>query len=149
MNSKKSIVRRDLDSVFGEWRKFLEPVTVGFDTLFDDLYGLAGRTAGYPPYNITQEGGSIIVEVALAGWKKEDILVQVEDSVLTVQSKEQEAKEESTTVLYKGIAKRSFTLKFRLAEAHEVTYAAMSEGMLRVEVSPKVVTPTVNYIEIQ
>ena len=65
----------------------LAPFTVGFDSLFDRLFDLDTSSTGYPPYDIIKtKEHSYVIEMALAGFSKNDIKIETSDGVLTVKS---------------------------------------------------------------
>jgi len=110
----------------------LTPYAVGFDRVFDQLQNYASHNAtssGFPPYNIRKEGEfSYVIDMALAGFSKDDIEVEVADGLLTVRSvKENEENEES---IYRGISYRKFNRKFTLADEIVVKDASLENGML-------------------
>ena len=110
----------------------LTPYAVGFDRVFDQLQNYASHNAtssGFPPYNIRKEGEfSYVIDMALAGFSKNDIEVEVADGLLTVRSvKENEENEES---IYRGISYRKFNRKFTLADEIVVKDASLENGML-------------------
>ena len=118
------------------WDNFhkLAPHIVGYDRVFDTLGRLpdAGVT-GFPPYNIRKEGDyNYVVEMALAGFGKKDIEVEVADGVLTIRSVKENAEDEST--VYRGISYRKFERKFTLAEDLVVNDAKLENGMLAIEI---------------
>ena len=110
----------------------LTPYEVGFDRVFDQLQNYASHNAtssGFPPYNIRKEGEfSYVIDMALAGFSKDDIEVEVADGLLAVRSvKENEENEES---IYRGISYRKFNRKFTLADEIVVKDASLKNGML-------------------
>jgi len=110
----------------------LTPYAVGFDRVFDQLQNYASHNAtssGFPPYNIRKEGEfSYVIDMALAGFSKDDIEVEVADGLLAVRSvKENEENEES---IYRGISYRKFNRKFTLADEIVVKDASLENGML-------------------
>lgn len=111
------------------------PYAVGFDRTFDRLFDYATHQAtstGFPPYNIVKDGDyNYTIEMALAGYSKKDIEVEVADGVLSIKSiKESDGKENS---LYHGIANRQFTRKFTLADDIIVKDGKLEDGMLSIE----------------
>jgi molecular chaperone IbpA len=113
--------------------------SIGFDPVFDTLKALAKEktAASYPPYNISRNGETYIIEVALAGFSKKEIEVTVVDRTLTVSNAadakiptDSQIKKSGTEVLYQGIAKRAFTLNFALSEHIVVKEASMEDGTL-------------------
>ena len=95
----------------------LRPVTVGFDNVFDhfermiDDHNFNTMTAtNFPPYNIVKTGEyTYDVELALAGFSKDDIDVDYQDSMLTVKSKEKAKDADIDGMLHRGISKRWFS----------------------------------------
>jgi molecular chaperone IbpA len=80
----------------------LRPVTVGFDNIFDhfermfddDIFSVP--SVNYPPYNIVKTGSNTYdVEVALAGFSRDDIDVEFADGMLTIRSKDRKESEEA------------------------------------------------------
>ena len=119
----------------------LRPFTVGFDDMFNHFDHMVDHlphmTANnYPPYNIVKTGSlTYDIEVALAGYGKKDITVNFEDNILkieSVKSKEEKEVEDNEGVLHQGIAKRSFSKSFTIAEDVEVKGAELKDGLLRV-----------------
>ena len=117
------------------WDNFhkLSPHIVGFDRVFDNLTRLpeVGAT-GFPPYNIRKEGDyNYVIEMALAGFGKKDIEVEVAEGTLSVRSVKENTEDEST--VYRGISYRKFERKFTLAEDLIVNGATLENGMLTIE----------------
>jgi molecular chaperone IbpA len=89
------------------------------------------NSTNYPPYNLAQVGeDSYMIELALAGFKREDISVEQEKNVLTIKGSSES--ENETTYIHKGIGARSFARTFSLSEFMEVAAVAMSDGILKV-----------------
>jgi molecular chaperone IbpA len=90
----------------------------------------------YPPYNIVKTGSlTYNIEVALAGYGKKDITVNFEDNILkieSVKSKEEKEVEDNEGVLHQGIAKRTFSKAFTVAEDVEIKGAELKDGLLTV-----------------
>ena len=119
----------------------LRPFTVGFDDMFNHFDHMVDHlphlTANnYPPYNIVKTGSlTYDIQVALAGYSKKDISVSFENNILkieSVKSKEEKEVEDNDGVLHQGIAKRSFSKSFTIAEDVEVKGAELKDGLLRV-----------------
>jgi len=120
----------------------LKPFTVGFDDMFahfdhmvDHLPHMTAANS-YPPYDIVKTGSlTYDIQVALAGYSKKDISVSFEDNILkieSVKSKEEKEVEDNDGVLHKGIAKRSFSKGFTIADDVEVKGAELKDGLLKV-----------------
>ena len=119
----------------------LRPVTVGFDSVFDNFERMFSddffsASSNYPAYNIVKtKDNHYDVEVALAGFNKKDIKVSYADGKLFIESiKSDKAKEkdENGNVIHKGIAKRCFKKSFSVAENCEVKGAELKDGLLKV-----------------
>ena len=113
----------------------LTPYAVGFDRIFNNLNRFAdsnfSKSDGYPPYNIRKEGDyNFVIEMALAGFGKKDIEVEVVDSELSVRSVKENTIDEST--VYRGISYRKFERKFSLADDVLVKGASLENGMLTI-----------------
>ena len=117
----------------------MTPYAVGFDRQFDRLFDYvthqAESTGGYPPYNIQKtEDYKFEIEMALAGFSKKDIEIEVAEGVLTVKSmKDKDTGSTDDYTLYKGISQRNFTRKFTLADDIVVNGAKLDNGMLTIE----------------
>ena len=107
---------------------------VGFDSLFDELEKVSNfKENSYPSYNIEKTGDhSYEITVALAGFKETQLNIEVERSVLTISTLNEEPTEDRN-YLHKGIATRAFTKQFRLAENVEVDNASFENGLLVVK----------------
>ena len=103
--------------------------SIGWDTVFDDL--VHRTNSNFPPYNIISTDGGTEIELALAGYSKEDISVTFQDRILTISSSGVD-KEDDVKYNYKGVAKRAFTTKFSLGQHFEVQDVTMNNGMLHV-----------------
>jgi len=115
--------------------------SIGFDPIFSTLKKM---DVNYPPYNIIDSDDGTCIEVALAGYSKDDINVFIEDNILHVSYEKTETNEEN--MRYKGIAKRSFKRTFALSDAIEVKSATMIDGLLRIEL--KEITPETKRISV-
>jgi molecular chaperone IbpA len=113
------------------------PYSVGFETLFDRLGSLSTiDVKGYPYYNIKKaDDTQWVIELALAGFDKKDIKIDVKDGVMTIQG---EMKEEEGEYLHKGISTRKFSKSFSLAEYTEPKSAEMKNGILYVTLEQEV-----------
>ena len=117
----------------------LRPFTVGFDDVFENFERMFDGdvlnvpTVNYPPYNIVKTGDNTYdVELALAGFGKDDINVEYAENQLTIKSVKKEEKEEKEGVIHKGISKRHFARSFTIAEDVEVKGAELKDGLLIV-----------------
>jgi molecular chaperone IbpA len=100
-----------------------------FDMLDTNLNSMS--TGGYPPYNIKKEGDyKFSIEIALAGFGKDDIEVKVAESELSVKSVKENKDKEDT--VYRGISYRKFDRRFALADDIQVIDASLEHGMLTI-----------------
>ena len=111
--------------------------TIGYSSLAHQIRrGSTNPT--FPPYNIVKNGdGAHEIQVALAGYNKDDIeVMQDEDMVIlrTVKDLETDKDVKEDNFQYRGIAKRKFELKFSLGRNREVSSANMKDGMLIVDI---------------
>lgn len=110
--------------------------SIGYTSAFQELQELAkaAKSQSYPPYNITKfDGGKFMVQIALAGFRKEDISITLEERVLTVASEtEEDDNPKYGKVLHHGIAQRDFKQTFALAEYVEVDSAELKDGILSI-----------------
>ena len=113
----------------------LTPYAVGFDRIFDNLSRYTTdnvQSTGFPPYNIRKEGDyNYVIELALAGFGKKDIEVEVADGTLSVRSVKENSEDDST--VYRGISYRRFERKFTMADDIVVNGAKLENGMLTVD----------------
>lgn len=114
----------------------LQNVFVGFDRLAKAMVdaseiGTRALAQKYPPFNVKKsDENKYVIEMAVAGFGKEDIEIQLDNDRLVITgNKVEEAEEES---IYRGIASRSFTRSFALTDRVEVRNAELINGMLRI-----------------
>ena len=121
-------------SLFTDFNK-LTPYAVGYDRIFDHLSRYVDNnvtSTGFPPYNIRKEGDyNYVIEMALAGFGKKDIEVEVVESTLSIRSVKENEEDDSTQ--YRGISYRRFERKFTLADDLVVNGAALENGMLTID----------------
>ena len=121
----------------------LRPLTVGFDNVFDQLEYMMedrffekGTVGNFPPYNIVKTGENTYdVELALAGFNRNDIEVEYKENNLTVKSKKQDKADETDPdgdMIHRGISKRMFSRSFTIANDVEVKGAELKDGLLKV-----------------
>ena len=133
---------RDL-SIFNS----LRPFSIGFDNMFDQFESMLGNggltmQSNYPPYNIRKTGkDNYAIEIALAGFNKNDVEVEFEDNLLTVRTKQfnkseherQSAREiENGEIIHKGISQRQFARSFTIADDVKVNDAELKDGLLTI-----------------
>jgi len=125
---------KDIDKIFDAANRY----SVGFDDLFDRFHAYgSGTIAGqYPPYNIVKESTEKWrIEIALAGWNKDDIEVSTQQNVLLVKSKVQESKPDAEEYAHKGVASRTFSRGFNLSDDVEIGSIKHENGLLSIELN--------------
>lgn len=108
------------------------PFGVGLDSIFNRLDAMSGHNTSYPPYNIVKhDEANYEIEIALAGFKAEEIEVSTEQNILRVTSKV--AKRDSErTYLHKGLSKRSFNNSWQLSDDVRVSSVDFADGLLTI-----------------
>jgi molecular chaperone IbpA len=115
--------------------------SIGFDrmgSLLDTALRSEKTTGGYPPYDIEIRGDNqYAITLAIAGFERSELDIQVEKGVLSVRGKKDEDKTERS-YLYQGIANRAFERKFNLADHVEVSGADLNNGLLTISLVKEV-----------
>lgn len=106
---------------------------VGFDRLADLLDAATSEAAnGYPPYNIERIGENAYrIDIAVAGFKAEELSIEVKENLLTVQGRKA-ANDQVKRYLHRGLAERNFERRFQLADYVVVAEAQLADGLLSV-----------------
>ena len=106
---------------------------VGFDRLADLLDSATAEAAtGYPPYNIERTGDhEYRIEIAVAGFKPDELAIEVKEAVLVVQGRKA-ANDSERRFVHRGLAERNFERRFQLAEYVAVTDAQLADGLLSI-----------------
>lgn len=110
--------------------------SIGFDRLNDLFdYAMQSDTPNYPPYNIEKTGDHHYrIVVATAGFAEEELMINLENQVLTILGKPAEERTDNAIdFLHKGIARRSFKLSLRLDEHIEVQHANYENSLLKID----------------
>ena len=111
--------------------------TVGFDRLFDMLEnnGTGNGGENYPPFDLIKTGDNDYrIDLAVAGFKPDEIDITAQQNVLLVSGKKSEESEDrGSDYIYRGIATRSFERRFALADHIQVRGADLKDGLLAVE----------------
>jgi len=120
-----SVTPADFDRALG--------ITVGFDSMFDRLFGDSHRietASSFPPYNILKgEEEKYTIEMAVAGFSQEDLEIELKEGVLKISSKSEKEEKE---YLHRGIARRAFSRSFTLSDDIVVKGAELVNGMLTI-----------------
>ena len=119
----------------------LRPFSIGFEDMFDQFESLLGNgglsmQSNYPPYNIRKTGkDKYAIEVAVAGFNKDDVEVEYEDNLLTVKTKKVDKtveEDKDGEIIHRGISQRSFSRSFTIANDVKVNGAELKDGLLLI-----------------
>ena len=106
--------------------------SIGMDEYFDRLFNVHETTSNYPPYNLIQVNNvESHLEIALAGFKKEEVHAYTEYGKLFVEGQKVDA-ETDRTFIHKGVASRSFKRAWTLSDDTEVREVTFEDGLLRI-----------------
>lgn len=120
-----------MTSSFPTLREF-DKFFVGYDKLFDQFENVRNLTDNYPPYNIVKKSDtSYAIQIAVAGFNKEDIEITLDKNQLIVNSIVED-KDDKTEYLYKGLASRAFTRRFTISEYVQIHDAELVNGILNI-----------------
>ena len=108
------------------------PFSIGVDRLFQQLQAQSVvNQQNYPPYNIVKvDDENFVIELAIAGFDKKEVNVELEKNVLKIEGK---SKDDDKDFIHKGLASRSFERQFTLADDVEVSGGKLENGVLKVE----------------
>jgi molecular chaperone IbpA len=107
----------------------LSRALVGFDRMFEDIQHLSGNT--YPPHNIIKiDETNYEIEVAVAGFKRDEITVELNETELKITG--DKVDKETSIYLYRGLASRSFVKTLHLAENIKVNDVELADGILKI-----------------
>ena len=110
--------------------KFLTK-SIGFEDVFNRFFELQDFNGGHPFYNIKRiKDDKYVLEMALAGYKKSEVKVDVTDGVLSIKGS---TGKEADDYIHRGISKRSFAKQLQLSEYVECKGAKLEDGMLKVD----------------
>ena len=114
---------------------------IGYDRVFQKMLTLpsAATHSNYPPHNLVEDGeGQYTISMAVAGLDKEDIKITLAEQNLTIEYDGKSSGDQDGTVLYQGIAHRSFKKIFHRAENIEVRAAAMDKGLITIKLEQNI-----------
>jgi len=130
MTGLRKFTHKDLNAVVDAAERY----SVGLDDIFYRLhsYGAGSVNNAYPPYNLVKESEvKWRIEVALAGWSKDEVEVSTETNVLLVRSKTAKNKGEEE-YMHRGVSSRTFARGFNLADDVEVGEVTFNNGLLTI-----------------
>ena len=106
--------------------------SIGMDEYFGRLFDLHETTSNYPPFNLIQVSNvESRLELALAGFKKKEVNVYTQDGKLFVEGQREDGETE-TKYVHRGVAQRSFTRSWTMAEDTEVRSVEFEDGLLTI-----------------
>ena len=107
--------------------------SIGFDRMFDNLMNVPTAST-YPPYNIVKnEDDKFTLEIAVAGFSKDEIEIEFKESILKIESKSRPEGDDEKEYLYKGISNKRFNKSFTLSDDVVVNGADMKDGILKID----------------
>ena len=114
--------------------------TVGFDNLFKDFDArVSSLGTNYPPYNMVQKGEhQVVIEMALAGFVKNEIRIEKDGNQLIVQGKKDTQDTQEVDYIHKGISTKPFELSWTMADHVSVTKAEFADGILTIELTQEI-----------
>jgi len=86
----------------------------------------------YPPHNIIKSDNNYILEFALAGWKEDEITVELEKNILKVTGKKADPEDSEQEFVHKGIANRSFLSQFTIGDNIKIVDGNLKDGVLTI-----------------
>lgn len=112
------------------------PSAIGFDKYFSEIEKMVSgprESTTFPPHNIIKTGDhTYVVELAIAGFSKNDITIKIIDNILEIKGAKDESSDTAVQYLHKGIGMRAFTKAIKLSDTIEVRGAEYRDGILRV-----------------
>ena len=106
--------------------------SIGMNDYLNRVFDLHETTTNYPPYNLIEVSNvESLLEIALAGFKKKEVNVYTQDGKLFVEGQREDTESDKTYV-HRGMAQRSFTRTWTLAEETEVRSVEFEDGLLSI-----------------
>jgi molecular chaperone IbpA len=106
-----------------------------FDDAFENVFDTWSKTQSFPFWNLIKYSkGKYGLEIGLAGYNKENVLVEVKDGILTVEGK---VEDKNIDYVQKGLAHRKFIKQFELASDVVIDEAEMVDGLLKIKLGFK------------
>ena len=131
MTGLRKFTAKDLGAIVDAAEKY----SVGLDDVFHRLhsYGMGHANNAYPPYNLVEESNvKWRIELALAGWSRDEIEVSTESNILLIRSKTTKTKGEEE-YMHRGISTRTFARGFNLSDDVEIGTVTFNNGLLVIE----------------
>jgi len=127
-----------IDDIFRDLNRF----AIGFEPMLTRINNLnVGQSSGYPPYNLDSDGDTYRLELAVAGFKLDELSIELtNDRTLSVKGSKASDQSERNWI-HRGIAARDFERQFTLAEHIKVISAKLEDGLLVIELQREVPEP--------
>lgn len=121
-------------SDLGSLMKRINEYSIGMDEYFDKIFNLTDTNMNYPPYNLIQlNNNESVLEIALAGFKKDQVSVYTKDGRLYVEGrKEDNTNSEEVKYLHRGVAQRGFSRSWTISDDTEVKLVDFTDGLLSI-----------------
>ena len=117
-------------------RDFFDPwmnQSLGLDNIFHALQQFdTHQPSKYPPHNIIKTGDKYVLEFALAGWKEDEITVELEKNILKVTGQKADSNDSELNFVHKGIANRSFYSQFTIGDNIKIVDGNLKDGVLTI-----------------
>jgi molecular chaperone IbpA len=136
--------KETLDGLFSTLEEILRhPRVLGLSPIFNDLRTFVSQDLEkYPPHNVIKHGETQwLVEVAVAGFSRDELSVVVHDDRLTITGNSELVEKATNKYLHRGVARRPFKLSFKLGDHCKVGEASYQSGMLLIPVDLMVTEP--------
>ena len=118
---------------------FKDPFFLGFDNQLDRWFMNRRTTSAFPPYDVKRvDENKYVIELAVAGYNREELDIKVEKDTLIIKGENQEKDINPQDYVHKGIARRNFTQSFTLGEYMIVTSASFDNGMLVINLEREI-----------
>jgi molecular chaperone IbpA len=107
--------------------------SLGLENIFNSLQEFQKPNSKYPPYNIVKGPNSYAIQFALAGWRMDELSINIEKNVLTVRGdKDYSIKSDEDQFVHQGISERSFIQQFTIGDRVFINDATLNNGMLEI-----------------
>ena len=115
------------------WDSFFRH-SIGFDRMFSHLERMRGVLPTYPPHDLLKTDAGYQIEMAIAGFSKDDLTIELKDDILAIKG-ELKNEDKHPEYLHKGIAERKFVKNFSLCEHADVSDITLRDGVLMIQIT--------------
>lgn len=142
----KRILQNKEDNIFDIADKLFADTFLGKHPFWEFYYT---DPTGYPYYNVIQNGSNYTVELAAAGFSKEDIKVYIENSTLFIEGSREVKSKENDIYLHQGISRKWFKRTWKLSNETKIVEATYKDGIVRVYLTEEKRKAEVNIVELK